>query len=250
MQFTSTVSTIHRYSTKVPFTDGQSTTVNIVRYERARVRPRLIVLAGGRLLDWCEENQVDEAMVGGFFLRASGEHLGEVWIDGRQCPSAPILAPWGQARGSLYIDNEGGAALGARDSFPAQPCSLLQAGPLLVTDGVVCDLEGDHEGVSRGCVQFDDDITIGRFPRAAIGMNKDYIWSVVCDGRSEADAGMTLTELADVFMTLGADYALNLDGGGSATQISGGRLRNRPRGGGQEYDRGREIYSAIVFDAT
>lgn len=71
---------------------------------------------------------------------------------------------------------------------------------------------------------------------------------MACDGRSEADAGMTLAELADVFINLGAKEALNLDGGGSATQISGGQMRNHSRGDGQEYERGRPIYSAIVFN--
>ena len=63
------------------------------------------------------------------------------------------------------------------------------------------------------------------------------------------DAGMTLPELADALLTLGATDALNLDGGGSASLVHGGRLRNRPRGEhGVDLLDGRAIATAIVFE--
>jgi exopolysaccharide biosynthesis protein len=47
---------------------------------------------------------------------------------------------------------------------------------------------------------------------------------------------------------LGADTALNLDGGGSASLVSGGRLRNRPRAGWNTPEPGgRPVSTALAF---
>ena len=98
--------------------------------------------------------------------------------------------------------------------LPARPDGdLLQAGPLLVMDGrPVVDPASDAEGFRVGSQQFDSDITDGRHPRAAIGYDDMYVYSVVVDGRTHSDAGMTLTELA-AYMTddLGVTAALNLE---------------------------------------
>ena len=49
---------------------------------------------------------------------------------------------------------------------------------------------------------------------------------------------------------LGAAEAINLDGGGSASLVVGGRLRNTPREeGGTEIVGGREIPTALQFVA-
>jgi exopolysaccharide biosynthesis protein len=64
------------------------------------------------------------------------------------------------------------------------------------------------------------------------------------------DAGLTLTELAEALVALGAVTALNLDGGGSTSLVCAGRLRNRPREShGVELAGGRAITSALVFAA-
>ena len=105
------------------------------------------------------------------------------------------------------------------------------------------------EGFSAGARQFDSDITAGRYPRAALAIAGERILAAACDGRSKRDAGMTLGELASALVTLGATEALNLDGGGSASLIHGGRLRNRPREEhGADLLEGRPIVTAIVFD--
>jgi exopolysaccharide biosynthesis protein len=60
---------------------------------------------------------------------------------------------------------------------------------------------------------------------------------------------MTLTELADTLVEIGATEALNLDGGGSASLVHQGRLRNRPREEhGMDVLGGRPIATAIVFE--
>jgi exopolysaccharide biosynthesis protein len=121
---------------------------------------------------------------------------------------------------------------------------------LLVRDGrrTVCEGE-DAEGFSAGADQFDSDITFGRHPRTAVGVGQVNILAVTCDGRSTDDAGLSLVELADLLVELGAEAAINLDGGGSTSLVSGGRLCNRPRAQfGVEIPGGRPIPTALVFE--
>ena len=107
----------------------------------------------------------------------------------------------------------------------------------------------DPEGFSAGAHQFDSDITQGRYPRAALAVAGDRLLAVACDGRTPDDAGMTLVELADALIDLGASEAINLDGGGSASLVHHGRLRNRPREEhGVDLLGGRPVVTAIVFD--
>lgn len=58
------------------------------------------------------------------------------------------------------------------------------------------------------------------FPRTVVALNKarDTLWLVTVDGRQEGySEGIALSELAKELVALGADEALNLDGGGSST---------------------------------
>jgi exopolysaccharide biosynthesis protein len=132
----------------------------------------------------------------------------------------------------------------------------LQAGPLLVMAGkLVVDAATDLEGFSAGSDQFDSDITDGRYPRAAIGHDGAYVYSVVVDGRSDSDVGMTLHELGTYMLErLGVVAALNLDGGGSATLVTKDsedeyRVVNSPMDGYMQPTPGgsREVYSAVIF---
>ncbi len=57
-------------------------------------------------------------------------------------------------------------------------------------------------------------------PRTAIALSKDKqkVWLIVIDGRqNNYSEGVNLRELSDFLLSLGADSALNLDGGGSST---------------------------------
>ena len=96
--------------------------------------------------------------------------------------------------------------------------------------------------------QFDSDITSGRYPRAALAVADDALLAVACDGRSRADAGLSLVELARLLAELGAREAINLDGGGSTSLVCAGELRNRPRAEfGVPLPGGRAIATALVF---
>jgi hypothetical protein len=59
-------------------------------------------------------------------------------------------------------------------------------------------------------------------PRTSAGVSADgkRLYLLTVDGRSEASQGLTLLELADLMRRLGADDAVNLDGGGSSTLVA------------------------------
>jgi hypothetical protein len=59
-------------------------------------------------------------------------------------------------------------------------------------------------------------------PRTAIGIDQDtgQVLMLVVDGRQTFSRGYTMVELANLMTTLGAEDALNLDGGGSSTMLA------------------------------
>lgn len=69
-----------------------------------------------------------------------------------------------------------------------------------------------------------------RHPRTAVGWNDaGDVWLVTVDGRKPGlSEGMTMRELAQLMIDLGATGAINLDGGGSTTFVAGGTVLNRP----------------------
>jgi hypothetical protein len=235
---------------RVLLSDGRRTTVYVAAHDSARTEVRVSVLRGqARLAEWCARRGVGEAMVGGFFTRPAGVPLGEVRTRGVERRHVPFDAPFADVRTCLHVDG-GRARISPRDALPATPRGdLLQAGPLLVAHGApVYDRGGDPEGFSAGARQFDSDITDGRHPRAALGLAAGRVLAVVCDGRSRHDAGLTLAELAALMAALGAETALNLDGGGSTSLVSGGRLRNRPRRDFEDPEPGgRPVSTALAF---
>ncbi len=86
----------------------------------------------------------------------------------------------------------------------------------------------------------------GTQPRTALGMVEPgrFLW-VVVDGRSSGySRGVTMTELAQLFLDRGATVAYNLDGGGSSAMVFNGSLVNNPLGRGQERGTSDILYVA------
>jgi Phosphodiester glycosidase len=227
---------------------GARTTVHAARFDRAAFSLSVAAIdPPATLRDWCAAAGANHAVVGGFYLRPGGPPLGDVWIDGEALPSEPFDAPWDRARACVHLDGRDVALL-AREEIEGPPRGdLLQAGPMLIRGGEIAVHPGvDAEGFSAGSRQFDSDISAGRYPRAALGLAGRDLVAVVCDGRSDEDAGMTMTELAATMAALGCADAINLDGGGSASLIVDGRLVNTPREEhGRELRGGREIATAL-----
>lgn len=230
--------------------DGGETTVYLVRHPLRTTRVSVRHFDPPERLDqWCSTTGHPEAIVGGFFLRAPYRPLGELWRRGARVEHEPVAAPWAQRRACVHVDGTA-VRLAAREELPAHPDGdLVQAGPLLVRDGRSVIDGSDPEGFSAGAAQFDSDITAGRYPRAALGVNDDELLAVCCDGRrSGVDAGLELAELARLMITFGARDAINLDGGGSATLVHRGHLLNRPYSDvDQPAPESRAVVTALVF---
>jgi phosphodiester glycosidase len=239
----------HLRRLRVRLPDGAATTVHVAEYDLRETLPRVVRLRVATPLErWCRAGGIDEAVVGGFFVRPDGLPLGELRTRGIAHVTLPFEAPWGALRACLHA-HDGRVAIARRDELPGHPRGdLLQAGPLLVRDGRPCTA-GDREGFSAGAGQFDSDITVGRYPRAALALGDGHrLLAVACDGRADDEAGLTLAELADTLVSLGAVDALNLDGGGSTSLVCGRRLRNVPREEhGIVLPGGRPVSTVIAF---
>jgi exopolysaccharide biosynthesis protein len=232
--------------------EGPETTVYLVRHPRRTTRTSVVHFPEPARLDrWCRANGRPEAIVAGFFLRDPYRPLGEVRVRGGVVAHEPIAAQWGARRACVHVD--GTVRVAPRGDLAADPSGdLVVAGPLLVRDGRSLMDAPDREGFPSAGAQFDSDITAGRYPRCALGVNDDELLAVCCDGRrSGVDAGLELGELARVLISFGARDAINLDGGGSATLVHRGHLLNRPYSDDdQPAPESRPIITALVFDAA
>lgn len=99
-------------------------------------------------------------------------------------------------------------------------------------------ISGESFLLRRGRVKVSDD----RFlhPRTAVGIDRDRnrILLLAVDGRQPHSRGLTMVETARMMKRLGAEAALNLDGGGSTTLVARNRkgvvkVLNRPSDGSQ-----------------
>jgi hypothetical protein len=234
----------------VQLDDGERTTVHIAYHHLERTRLRLVRLRRPTpLAAWCADRGVRDALSGGFYDLETHAPLGELRTRSMLRAHEPFAAPWGGVRGCLHVQR-GHVRMARRDALGRGPRGdLLQAGPLLVADGRVVHVDGrDPEGFSAAAHQFQSDITAERHPRAAIALAGRELIAVASDGRAPGEAGLTLGELARVLANLGADAALNLDGGGSASLVRDGRLVNAPREpDGQAIPGGRALTTALLF---
>ena len=84
-------------------------------------------------------------------------------------------------------------------------------------------ISGERILLQNGRLKVDDDREL--HPRTAVGIDRDTgrILLLVIDGRQRSSRGFTLVELAKMLKSLGAEDALNLDGGGSSTMVGASR---------------------------
>ncbi|MGO4888776.1 S-layer homology domain-containing protein [Anaerobacillus sp. MEB173] len=89
---------------------------------------------------------------------------------------------------------------------------MIATGPTLVRDGKVSISMNENSSFAKN-----------REPRTAVAINKDgsRVFLVTIDGRQSGYSdGATLRQFAEYLINLGADRAINLDGGGSTTMVA------------------------------
>ncbi|ALV46689.1 exopolysaccharide biosynthesis protein [Arthrobacter alpinus] len=120
--------------------------------------------------------------------------------------------------------------------------NTLSFGPSLIENGAVKDGIDSIEVDTN----FGNHSIQGLQPRTAIGvLGTNQLVLVVVDGRSTGySAGVTIPDLAQIMLDLGATSAYNIDGGGSSTMYFNGALVNNPLGKNQERGTSDILYLA------
>ncbi len=119
------------------------------------------------------------------------------------------------------------AQLDPATSTPWVVEDALGGGPALVSDGRV-EVTTNEEVFFGTAIPY-------THPRTAAGIAADgTLLLLVVDGRQKDSRGVRLEELAAILVDLGAEQALNLDGGGSSSLVVHGQLLNNPAGRGKE----------------
>ncbi|MBI5400039.1 phosphodiester glycosidase family protein [Candidatus Saganbacteria bacterium] len=128
---------------------------------------------------------------------------------------------------------------------PNKIIHLVSGGPRLLKNGQLY--------ISKYEEKFRSDIASGRAARTAVGItNQGQLLLVTVDGLIRhrkkdkdqiASVGVTLEELADLMLNLGASEALNLDGGSSSTMVINDTIVNNPTAGYQ-----RSVNNALIVE--
>lgn len=137
-------------------------------------------------------------------------------------------------------DVSGAAIAFGRQVSPVEPDEdervnailCIQADQVEIIDGQDCGRAVEHAvsagprllaaGQARSFEAFGQSYGENRHPRTAIGVDADALraWLVVVDGRQpDLSEGASLNDLIAIFRDLGAEDAMNLDGGGSTTLV-------------------------------
>ena len=103
---------------------------------------------------------------------------------------------------------------------PARVRELVGGYPMLLRDG---------KHVFENTKAIISGFSVTQHPRTAVATLGDgSLLLMAVDGRSESSGGMSLTQLTDFLVALGAVDALNLDGGGSTVMVVGDSIVNHP----------------------
>lgn len=146
--------------------------------------------------------------------------------DGELDDSSIVVSFHGPLRQSLIQSLRTGMSARVRIESRPGPAAIREAiggFPQLVRDGLV-DIRPQES----------TPFYTQRYPRTAVGYSRDgkRVWFVCVDGsQPNYSVGMTMEELARLMVGIGADHAVNLDGGGSSTMIVRGNVVNRPSTG-------------------
>ena len=173
------------------------------------------------VLGFLEKQDVQVAINGGFFyphyVRTPlhyAPHVGEgVNAVGISMSNGNLYSPPEEKWAALCIASARTIALEESGFCPTGTREAIAGSRLIVKDGqLVPNLEDEGFDASYD----------GYFPRTVVAVDKENqtMWWVVVDGRQwQYSEGIALDELSEVLIELGAERALNLDGGGSTTLV-------------------------------
>ena len=123
-----------------------------------------------------------------------------------------------------------------------KPLKYLAGGfPMFVRNGQNYAIDGYRN--ENGGGSFATDL----HPRTAVGYNADTtkFYMVVVDGRQSASIGISLIDLADIMIEIGAWRAMNFDGGGSTAMVVGNDVVNTPSDGTE-----RSVRNCVAIYST
>ncbi len=192
---------------------------------RAAVELALIRVRGSESDGWYRVQQRSLTKGGGSVIPAKGAVLSGTG------PAADFVRRAARSGASVHI-----TARLAAHAVP--PRTVVGGWPRLIVDGRNVAAAADStEGTFPR-------FSAARHPRSAIGISRDSttLIFVVVDGRRAWSVGMSLVELADQLLALGAYQAMNLDGGGSSTLWVRGTIVNYPSDAAGE----RAVGNALV----
>jgi trimeric autotransporter adhesin len=166
-----------------------------------------------------ENHTVVAAVNADFYNMATGEPSGYVYKDGQ-----PVKDKSLSSQEFFAIKKSGDAVIGTPAEFEGMKDQTKEA------------LGGNAILVKNGEVYQTPQTGADKEPRTAVGIKQDGdVFFVVVDGRQEPySAGISMPDLAQMMIDLGAVSALNLDGGGSSTfttrELGGDQLEvdNKP----------------------
>ncbi len=149
-------------------------------------------------------------------------HFGETM----RAPGGAALRAAGAARGAIAALRAGDPVTVVAGFAPRRgsPRTVVGGWPRIVQAGRNVALDADSaEGTFPR-------FSRARHPRSAVGFSRDSLtlYLVAVDGRRRESVGMTLSELAEAMIALGAHEALNFDGGGSTALVVRDSLVNAP----------------------
>ncbi|MBP3656130.1 MAG: phosphodiester glycosidase family protein [Clostridia bacterium] len=140
---------------------------------------------------------------------------------------------------SAQTDRSGKQGLVANKLEQANTWQTFEFGPVLVEDGQAAELplKSFYVNCNEGYYE----------PRTGIGqVGPLHYMVIVVDGRRDGySKGASIPQLQELFLEEGAQFAFNLDGGGSTTLYFLGEVVNMPSGGKE-----RSVSDVIMFMAN
>lgn len=178
-----------------------------------------VVVRKGRITEVVTEKGSTPIPIDGFVVSASGDRKAELLEISRIRLSAKLRTAVRHEAGKQGFP-EDSEVRRTSDAFSSAE-DITNGVPQLIKDGKI-DITWEQEKASKSFVET-------RHPRTAVAKLKDgKFLMITVDGRSESSGGISLQDLAEYLLSLGAVDAMNLDGGGSTTMFLDGKVVNTP----------------------